>query len=379
MKKCISIILCVTVLFSLSTAVFANSCNDTMNQPQSMTVTGEAKQYIQTIPIYITYIQNWDEESAQMIKERSNADLNALALSYNGKENNAVYAEDGSNKLCIEKTEYSVYRVTENNIAATVVRPEFANIFNRIYELSKQGVNVNYVNIFLQESAKKANSGGDANDPSYWESICPQLCPPGGTNVYQGYKFLYLESSVNVDTTPIVAGNIGGMNWTSIVSKFTKLMADVKVNNTVYQAFSVAYESLSIVFSGFAPPYSVTYSASSGFLKTWVTGDLYMRTILISDNLNRVSGYAYYDWGHLESFRAKTKVDAKWPVSKTPGGTYIYETNVKTYSTWRTVSTPGYNGNTTLYANVVFLYENTMGYFRHIETVDVDGIIASII
>ena len=104
------------------------------------------------------------------------------------------------------------------------------------------------------------------------------------------------------------------------------------------------------------------------------------KKVVFSDNLNRVPGYAYYDWGYLQSFKAKTKVDAKWPVSVRPGGTtYDYETNTYTYPYWKTVNTPGFNGNTTLYQSVKSLYENTMGYFTHDEMIDIQYAIASLL
>lgn len=171
------------------------------------------------------------------------------------------------------------------------------------------------------------------------------------------------------------------MNWVQIAGKTAKLAASVLVQNTPYSVAFIVYDAVSIVLNGYQPPYSVLYSnATEGYLKIWVTGDLYQRTILISDNLNRVSGYAYYDWGGVEQLKSKSNMMAKWPVSVRPGGyTYNYEYATYTSLTWNYATTPGFYGNTTLYQAVINLYQNTMGYFTHMEKVNVNSAIASLV
>ena len=366
-KKMISVVLVLALTLMCTVTTFAAEKED--EEASQVNVDGLREDQIKMlldIPIFVSYIYEWDENNISTIEEKINQKITE------------AYDRDDLSFIEQNQSDYEIVEIKKEEKRKVLLRPEFANVYTRVIELLKQDATVKYVNHFLPSSAKAASSG-NANDPSYWESNCPKLCPSGGSNVYSGYKFLYMESSVSVETSRKVAGNISGMNWTSIVAKTTKLAADIFVENVYYRTASVAYDALSAVFSGYTAPYSVTYSASSGYLKTWVSGDLYMRTILISDNLNRVSGYAYYDWGHLESFKAKTKVDAKWPTTRRAGGTYNYETNTYTYPNWRITNTPGFYGNTTLYSNVVSLYRNTIGYFKHDEMIDINSVIASLI
>ena len=379
MKKLTCIVMVVIMILSVVTTAFADDTdgrNATINSTSELTA--DTADIISNIPLFITFVSDWNDERIDSIKENANFALNHAFADRVSKKAGGVNSDDIL-ETSIIKPEFRIIEASVNDKQEFLGRYEFSSTFRRVSELVRQDVSVNYINLFLPSDYNVKASGGDTNDPSYWENLCPKLCPSGGSNVYKGYKFLYLESSVNVETTPKVAGNIASMNWTSIIGKITKLAADVIVKDAVYQTASVAYEALSAVFGGYSPPYSVTYSAASGYLKTWVSGDLYMRTILISDNLNRVNNYAYYDWGLLESFKAKTKVDAKWPVSVRPGGTYNYETCTFTYPRWRTVKTPGFNGNLSLYKSVINLYENTIGYFTHVETVDVYSVVASLI
>jgi len=102
---------------------------------------------------------------------------------------------------------------------------------------------VNYVNFFSPDTYSASAAAADQSDPAYWEENCPKLCPTGGSNVYNGYKFLFLESAVNVETAPKVPSSVGTMNWTSIARKTAKIAADVLVKNVVYQAASVGLVS----------------------------------------------------------------------------------------------------------------------------------------
>ncbi|WDC83418.1 hypothetical protein PL321_11780 [Caloramator sp. mosi_1] len=52
---------------------------------------------------------------------------------------------------------------------------------------------------------------------------------------------------------------------------------------------------MSTLFSSFDVPLSITYSSSGGYIKAKVSGDLYIRTVFIKDNKDRIPGYAYYN------------------------------------------------------------------------------------
>ena len=376
MKKTLCILIAIGILISCSTSAFANSDQpDTARSIINSSLSNELTESIMQIPVFLTYIDK-DEYDKEDIRQSANQALNT---EYNNNHSENILSRNLS-PITINESKYTVIEVSEIEKNILLDNPVFYNTFKRCIELIEQGTTVHYINLFVPDSFNIFPSRGNEDDPLFWENMFPPLCPNGGSNVYNGYKFLYMESSVNVETNPAIPNNISSMNWTSIVAKTAKIAADIFVKNIWYRIASVGYELLSAVFNGYTPPYSVTYSSASGYLKLWVSGDLYLRTILISDNLDRIPGYAYYGWGHLESFKSKTKADAKWPISVRPGGTtYNYETRTFTYPYWNIVNTPGFNGNTTLYQSVKSLYENTIGYFTHDEIIDVEDVITSLL
>ena len=383
MKKFVSIAVVLAMIFAMSSVAFALDSSPASTPNTLFSLSDSAKNLMMKIPIYITYIDNWDEAELSKIKESANAELASAFIDYCDTPDSAeqIQSSQRLSPLYIKQSNYEIHEIAESEKATVIAQPEFANTYNRVLEITNQGIKVNYVNFFLPSSLNTKSSGGNANDPSYWENNFPKLCSDQDSNnhIYSGYKFLYIESSVNVETDPKGVNDIGSMNWVSIGTSIAKLVADIRVKNQLYTAVTVAQDFLSAVFSGYDAPYSVTYSASSGYLKTWVSGDLYLRTILISDNLDKIPGYAYYDWGCLESFKAKIKVDAKWPVSVRPSGLYNYETNTYTYPSRHNSNTPGFYGNQTLYESVIDLYEQSIGYSSHIETIDLANIITSLL
>ena len=71
-------------------------------------------------------------------------------------------------------------------------------------------------------------------------------------------------------------------------------------------------------------------------------------------------------------------VKASYPYKRNASGTYEYRYPSKTYPT-KNSSTPGYYGNATLYASIIQLYNNTIGYFTHDESIDVTSAVASML
>ncbi len=340
-------------------------------------VSREVIKNVADIPVYVTYISDWNE-STDSVKEQANAELKQ-AIARSVQTMGMVHeSHEEASPLMVQNARYTIVEVGNEERSALINRPAFANTFNRAAELVEQGITVNHINFFVPQSFSTTSSF-DASDPAAWEAECPALCPAGGSNVYNGYKFLYLESSLSVETTPAEPGNVGTFRWGTLVTKLFKLVCDIKVKNEIYQSISAASGRLSDFYGLYDPPYDVVYSNSRGYLKLWISGDLYTRTILISDNLNRISGYAYYGWGTLERFRGRTKADSKWPTNQLPSGVYEYDTRTYTYPDWNEVKSPGFYGNTTLYTSVINFYKNTLGYFTHVESVDLDSLFSSIL
>lgn len=270
---------------------------------------------------------------------------------------------------------YEVIQLNDAQKLSVLENPIYSSTFNQIAEMISGGVTVKYVNLFSGASNVDyvVSSTGDPNDISYWENNCSSL----GT--YNGYKFLYLESSAGVETSEVEPGNISGSwKWSEIAKKSIEAVCDHYVKDNFYKAVKAVFNGLSTLFSIYESPLTISYGSSDGYIKAKVSGDIYIRTVLIRDDLNRVEGYAYYNWGTTQRFAAALRVDAKYPYKQNASGTFEYRYPSYTYPTQYS-STPGYYGNSTLYASIIQLYNNTIGYFTHDERIDVSSMVTSML
>lgn len=217
-------------------------------------------------------------------------------------------------------------------------------------------------------------STNNADDPAYWESTFTLL------GIYDNYKFLFMESSMSVETKNwVTPGNISpSLKWDAIAKKSFETVLDHYVKDVFIGQIRSTLNALSTFFGMFDAPLAVAYGSSEGYIKGEVSGDLYMRTIYIQDKLDRMPGYAYYQWGTTEQLKATLAIKAKWPTSVRPGGTYNYAIEWDSFNQ-QTSQTPGFFGNSSLYRSIISLYKNELGYFPHNERIDFMSIIAKLL
>lgn len=200
---------------------------------------------------------------------------------------------------------------------------------------------------------------------------------PFGT--YNGYKFLFSEMSVEVESDEVTPGNLSSsLKWDVITKKIISASLNHYVKGVFYKTVKAASDLLSDLFSAYEPALSISYGPSKGYIKARVSGDLYVKTILIRDDLNRVEGHAYYEWGTTERLAAVVRVSAKYPYKENPGGTYEYRYPSESSSVQQSYA-PGYFGNATIYQSIIKLYNNKIGYFTHDELINVDEIVADLL
>lgn len=269
---------------------------------------------------------------------------------------------------------YTIDSLNEEEKKTILNSSIYAPTFQRVKEMLNEGVEVKYVNLygvnpFKLETGRASNVG----DVTYWEQNYPYL----GT--YSGYKFLYVESSTGIETSEVTPGNISSsLKWNEIAKKTIQVACDHYIKNVFYKTAQAAAHGLSTLFSVYETPLAITYSSSKGYVKVSMSGDIYIRTILIRDDLDRVSGYAYYNWGTTERLGLTVVVKAKYPYLRNASGTNEYV--VRAYNYPRRYSyTPGYYGNSTLYKSIINLYNNTAGYFTHDESIQANRLIASLL
>ncbi len=320
---------------------------------------------IAQIPIYITST----EGTTILTDAEKDAISKVIAVSY----------KEASNRPESGITQCRITRLSAEQKNNLLAMPIFKLFFKRFEKEIESGVKLKYINIYAPSSVlnlvmdSTQSTRANADDVSYWESNCSYL----GT--YNGYKFLYLESSYAVETSEVIPGNISGSwKWNEIAAKSLKVAMDHYVKGTFYQTVRAAQNGLSTIFELYDAPLSVSYSTSSGYIKAKVSGDVYVRMVLIRDDLDRVAGYAYYDWATTERLAAALRVDMKYPYKQNSSGTWEYRYPSYTFPTQQS-TTPGYYGNSSFYSSVIALYNATNGYFTHDEDINIYSAVASML
>ena len=371
MKKLISLFVTFCMFFSLCIPASAKD-SGTSNQITLPSVNAETYSAMMNIPIYVTTMKE-NKTLSQIQKDNIAATIqkkNTLSSKY-------TRAESGT--IVQQTSQYSVKQLSNTEKQAAIKSPILAPTFERYKEIIDNGGTINYINLYLPEGLSLTYSGQE-DDESYWESNCAWYCDDNRSkSTYNGYKFLTLESASNVETNEVTPGNLSGsMNWTEIVNMAVRGALDVYVQDDFYQAVTTVSDVISTFLNNYEPPLSVTYSPASEYYKSSVSGTLYVKQIIIQDKLDKVSGYAYYPWGHTESLSCYINVRVKYPTDQRPTGAYNYVVTSGSYPTPE-IETPGYEGNSTLYRSVIDLYKNHIGTFYHNEYIDDRSYIAELL
>lgn len=323
---------------------------------------------VAALPVYITTLKDADND--QLKEAVENVIVKDVEVSKN--DNDKVTALSQESRLDVDASGYQVTELDLFQKNKILQNELFAGTFENVQSLIDDGVDVSYINLFVKEEYDIPNAStlaSNSNDPSYWESTCNYL----GT--YNGYKFLYLESAAGVNSSWVTPGNISGISWPSIIAKSAKSLIGLTKNGAL-STIVVGTDLLSNLFT--STPLKITYSSAGSYLKAKVSGTLYMRDVFIRDKLNRVSGYAYYQWGRTEQTKLVVKYDAKYPTKKRTSGTYEYFDGTKTSAT-HTTNTPGFKGNSTLYQNILNMYNNTSGYFIYAENLNINKLVVKLL
>lgn len=368
LKKLINFSLVIAICVAIPTNVFAS------NVPVRET---EKNNFIidKNIPVYITKINAKNDVDKTLAMEKSQEKIKA-SINANGNVNTF----EGS--IIIDQNFIST-ELDESEVESLINNKVFAKTFKDVEELVEAGVIVNNVNFYVDKNIFAENSNnesllgkvtsGDPNDPTYWETFCSYL------GSYQGYKFLYLESSIGVETSYVTPKNIStSFNWGAFSSKTFKSIITGVVDSKA-KTFAVVINTIQNVFGSFQTPLNITFgSATDSKFMTKVRGDLYNRNVLIRDLDNRVNGYAYYHWGSTNQTRLYQLVELKYPISQRTPTTYNYKIEARV-STVKITSTPGFKGSYTYLEKVYNLYKNGLGYFTLNESLDVKSLITSIL
>lgn len=324
------------------------------------------------IPIYFTEITSEDDVSLQSeVRELIADDIENQACSCGLAVEQSAVLNTGLSEIRVTKVSDDV----KSNMAES---PLFSTTVNRVNSLIESGVSVSYVNFYVtptlfNSSANDINAvaeTGDPDDPDYWEDICSML----GT--YNGYTFLCLDSDIGV-STGWVESDHSSVNWSQLAQATINFALDYLIDNEIITKAATVTGTLADYFSAYTPPISVNFNSETDYEKHRMDGVLTARTVYISDNLDKIEGYAYYAWGAVERATLDLDVDARYPTSDLGTGAYTYEKDLRTIATEH-ISTYGYWGNTYLFSRVLAKYQ-LYTYQIHTEYIDLEGAAAEML
>lgn len=367
MKRLVSVIMVMIMVLTFSSGVFATDTHTTNPiEIEPFRPLKEISIDLNDIPVYITVSNNQVGESVkEAVQTIINEDLDSKEEI---KNDNSNIQNNEKGLLHITNADFETIELSALKKEEIIKDPLFFDTLLHYQKMIDEGLKIKYINFFMKQPYQAKN--GDPGDIDFWESNCPYL------GSYDGYKFLYLESSMGVETNEIDVGeNNRTVNWTTFLKVGINAILTYKVDgiaNDVHTFIGV----FSDIFKKQGNPINVTVGKSGGYIKMRVAGDVYIRTVLIRDDHNRVPGYAYYPWGSTGETRMSTTIRAKWPVSKRPGGTFNYKQDACVYPK-KPLSTPGFNGNPRLYRSIINLYNNKSGYFTYDEYIDVYSVVFS--
>ena len=350
-KRIVSLVMAIAMCLSLSVTAFAAEAKDF----------SPSKVEFEDIPIFITYM------------ESNNSDIISSANEAISLLNNNI--SDHQEPSRITSPSYEVVEISNDIKTSLLSNHLFASTFKRVTEMISNGIKVNYLNFYLPANAKSMTT--DTDTISYWENICDYYA------IYEGYKFLSLPSSVGVESSWVTPDNIDPYDtWSEIATSYIKTFVDCLIENYYYDVLESVVGSLRDFFDlANSTPLTVSYgTAQQSYIKAKVSGTAYIKTIFIRDDLDKVDGYAYYDWGTVEAFKSTLKIDCKWPTERTSYG-YEYDTETRNLGSTKTCETPGYSsmGKYDACDRIIDLYENNIGRVYYQEEIDIYSLIAEMV
>lgn len=267
--------------------------------------------------------------------------------------------------------------LTETEKAEIVENPLFANTLRRIEEIASSNLSINSVNFRMKKNPLSADaSSADPDDPDFWEDHYDRMESHAG--IYRGYKFLYSETEISVETSYVEPDNLtSSFNWSNFLGSIVETTTSMFIGD-ISSIASLVYDTVGSILGSVTSPISVTYGAASGgYIKTAVDGTLYIRDVFISDNLDRIDGYAYYHWATTEQSCLQQAIKSRMPTSQRTSTTYNYVT-ANGSGSMQTVAAGGFTGSAAFYQEVINYYSRTTGYYIYEELLDMDSIVTEL-
>ena len=163
-----------------------------------------------------------------------------------------------------------------------------------------------------------------------------------------------------------------------MLNRAGKIAADVIIGD-VYERMTLAAEVLSAFWDSVHQPLNVTYGdADDGYIKVRAAGYVYVRDVYIRDVIDRIPGYAYYQWATTEQTRFQQVYRINLPVRQRTATTYEYEI-VASASDVHEAMTPGFEGSISFYIKVISMYNITHDYFTYEEDIQTHAIMATLL
>jgi hypothetical protein len=326
--------------FSQAQGAIIDGGGDTLEALDRIISSKEAIELIDTLNVYITYI----DEAKYSSVEKDNIDY--LALYIQAQKHKSSSQEDVSE-------EASVMKLSKHDVLQQINDPIIRTALRRAKSAIDAGYVVHDVNVLLPRREVNILSG------------CPieQVSEPWGFQYGHNWRFYWISvpletNLVNVQDRPSL--------WSQIMQASFKVLVKRVVDHVTHGTWSVLEDMDKVIAS--ASPINYYFNTQNEFIRGFSAGNWYSREICIEDTDNKMPGFNYYPWGSAERLVHASHIFSKYKVSEDYGGIYAQES----------YTTPNITSTCVNYYNWSYLRYRTKqhydfhGFWMYIEEVNID-------
>lgn len=335
------------VCYLTSNSIYANSLI-----AQNKLRNHDVSEYDQKIPIYLVEIK----DRKQYEKEIKDGTF----------QDRIVYLKEqlpDETDVFLNFESYSLKKVCFFEASEIIDKNIVEDTYKCVDKILEQGHNVNYITFQINNQQRYSN----LDDPRWWEDRYKYITS------YEGYKFLFSESSINYTANAVdLLSNHESKTWNSIF----KSVINIGINETVDyysgHTLNLAIDFFKNLFGYSYPDIRVTVRDANGQIDVTPNPTVYLRYFYIEDKLQKIPGYAYYEYGRAQMVKFTTNVFYKIPYKKRPGGwTYDYLSGSKVFR--GSLSNKGFYASKEFLEGMIRYYENGTNS-KYEESLDWDDI-----
>lgn len=332
-----TIIVCIiTLILNLFSVTLNANSLDLIRNETNKEKNNYDRMFLKDYPIYLVNVRNENQFNKDLVSGRLN-DIYEQNINKNLDKHNEL---NFNNNIYMKVDASTLYSIIDDSV--------LDDTFKKVEELKNTGNKINYVT-FLYNSAL---NDGDMNNPDWWEKNFEYF------DSYGGYRFLYTESAINYSGNTVeLLSNNNSQTWSSIFRSVIKLGVDELIDNYINDKLTSIIDLFKIIFNNTIPTINLTKRDVDGYIDVTPHPTVRLKYVYIQDKLNKIPGYAYYEYGRTQMVELSTNIYYKLPSKKRPGGwTYDYITGSEVFN--REFRNKGFYGSREFLNGMIRYYEN---------------------